>query len=772
MREKAVERRGVNKEHNSNFKAGYVPIEEERLHKTGLRGRKGNMAVCIVVLLFLLALINLIITLVIWTVIRIGPNGCDSIEFHESGLLRFKQKADMGIVHPLHKSTVGGRKDQDLVLVGNNNPVVFQQGTTKLSVDKDKTSVVSDLGISFTDPRTQNTFFSTDFENHEFHLPKGVKVLSVKKASTERVSAGGWRLVAGVKEMTPGLEGSESLQVLQLSFNRIASLRPGDLLHLRQLKELHLQHNLISSLHPQTFQDLANLRVTSLTGTRTESSAIVTTVLDLSFNMLTSLHPRTIPTLRSIGADVRLRGNRWRCDCGMLGLRRKMADGDAVLRAWSVACASPSALAGRDLLQVEEDELNCPRADDVPALHRDVTVQRGAEILLSCAPQGSVWRTPGGEASVTQPPAGLLIKDIEESDTGLYVCARKKRSSATNSVRSGEQTQYDNEAFANGEEPEFTGSRRERRVTFSTVDFREDQDVQYYDTVVIGGLEHIDNDAENEEQFEFSDSVRSTSARSSVVCSSFNDSKRISVPTFEKTDDSSSGRSYVSEGEQTLYTVNADQEEVLPRNLKQDANFTQQIHDGGAVRPSVQFNEGDYRAHQEACPITTKRPAPLPPTHSYSSAEAEAKATNQMQKQEEMPRTSIAVPTFDEQKTDDSSSTRSYASEDEARSYASEDEARSYVSEDEARSYASEDEAKSYVSEDGQTQVNSDQAEILERNRKQDANFTQLIHDVLKVKLRQQTTCRSKERFPQQGFQLEYLKQEVMIQTRGGLPLI
>lgn len=65
--------------------------------------------------------------------------------------------------------------------------VVFQQGTTKLSVEKDKTSVVSDVGISFTDPRTQSTFFSTDFENHEFHLPKGVKVLSVKKASTERV---------------------------------------------------------------------------------------------------------------------------------------------------------------------------------------------------------------------------------------------------------------------------------------------------------------------------------------------------------------------------------------------------------------------------------------------------------------------------------------------------------------------------------------------------------------------------------------------------------
>lgn len=66
--------------------------------------------------------------------------------------------------------------------------MVFQQGNTKLSVEEDKTSIVSDLGISFTDPRTQTTFFSTDFDNHEFHLPKEVKVLSVKKASTERVS--------------------------------------------------------------------------------------------------------------------------------------------------------------------------------------------------------------------------------------------------------------------------------------------------------------------------------------------------------------------------------------------------------------------------------------------------------------------------------------------------------------------------------------------------------------------------------------------------------
>lgn len=66
--------------------------------------------------------------------------------------------------------------------------VVFKQGNTRLSVEEEKMSIVSDLGVSFTDPRTQNTFFSTDFDTHEFHLPKDVKVLNVKKASTERVS--------------------------------------------------------------------------------------------------------------------------------------------------------------------------------------------------------------------------------------------------------------------------------------------------------------------------------------------------------------------------------------------------------------------------------------------------------------------------------------------------------------------------------------------------------------------------------------------------------
>ncbi|CAI9564169.1 unnamed protein product [Staurois parvus] len=43
--------------------------------------------------------------------------------------------------------------------------------------------------MEFVDPRTQNTLFSTDYEKHEFHLPKGVKTLNVQKASTERITS-------------------------------------------------------------------------------------------------------------------------------------------------------------------------------------------------------------------------------------------------------------------------------------------------------------------------------------------------------------------------------------------------------------------------------------------------------------------------------------------------------------------------------------------------------------------------------------------------------
>lgn len=106
--------------------------------------------------------------------------------------------------------------------------------------------------------------------------------------------------------------------------------------------------------------------------------------------MLTSLHPLMHLSLRNIMAEVTLAGNKWHCDCNLRSLRRRMVyDRNRGLKAWNVVCASPSILSGRDLLQVEESELNCFSTENNAELHQGITVYRGSEILLSCSAQGN-----------------------------------------------------------------------------------------------------------------------------------------------------------------------------------------------------------------------------------------------------------------------------------------------------------------------------------------------------------------------------------------------
>ena len=63
MREKGQLKRRINKEHNSNFRAGYVHIDEEHLHKTGIRGRKIYFVYIVIVLLFLTIVVNMLVSL-------------------------------------------------------------------------------------------------------------------------------------------------------------------------------------------------------------------------------------------------------------------------------------------------------------------------------------------------------------------------------------------------------------------------------------------------------------------------------------------------------------------------------------------------------------------------------------------------------------------------------------------------------------------------------------------------------------------------------------
>ena len=59
MHEKSFYRRRITREHSSNLRAGYVHINEECLHKTGLRGRKQYFLLILIAVLILLTLLNI-----------------------------------------------------------------------------------------------------------------------------------------------------------------------------------------------------------------------------------------------------------------------------------------------------------------------------------------------------------------------------------------------------------------------------------------------------------------------------------------------------------------------------------------------------------------------------------------------------------------------------------------------------------------------------------------------------------------------------------------
>ncbi|KAK1796626.1 hypothetical protein P4O66_008926, partial [Electrophorus voltai] len=172
-----------------------------------------------------------------------------------------------------------------------------------------------------------------------------------------------------LKCLPRGLGSAKSLQVLQLSHNRISKLGPADAAGCTHLRELYLQHNLINTIHPWAFKDLKRLQV-----------------LDLRYNLLTIIPTPAYLSLRSLSTSVAIAGNKWRCDCNLKTLRRWLSfDSDLGKSTWKVVCSSPPHHAGKDLLHLEESEVVCSsHVYNTPGLYKEETVDEGKELLLSC----------------------------------------------------------------------------------------------------------------------------------------------------------------------------------------------------------------------------------------------------------------------------------------------------------------------------------------------------------------------------------------------------
>ncbi|KAL5011463.1 hypothetical protein ScPMuIL_010014 [Solemya velum] len=134
LREKSLLKRRVNKEHNSNFRAGYIHINEDSLHKTGLRGRKRVLLFCVLALLFIGVAFNVTLTVGILYFMKINHIGMTSLEFilpdHN---LRFLDDVFMESGSVL-QGFLGGRGMRDIDMEGQKVVLNSTGGDSSLSV--------------------------------------------------------------------------------------------------------------------------------------------------------------------------------------------------------------------------------------------------------------------------------------------------------------------------------------------------------------------------------------------------------------------------------------------------------------------------------------------------------------------------------------------------------------------------------------------------------------------------------------------------------------
>ncbi|XP_063415744.1 beta-sarcoglycan-like [Mytilus trossulus] len=167
MRQKSALKRRITREHNSNFRAGYININEQYLHKTGIRGRKRYFLYCLVTLLFIVAIVNALLTTAVIYCMRISPqHGIDAMEhIPDYDLLRFIGKSVFDNVQILN-GRIGSRANKHLYIDGNNSSVIITDKGSglrhpKLTVSPKTTSIENVEAMSIIDSVTGKEMFTT-----------------------------------------------------------------------------------------------------------------------------------------------------------------------------------------------------------------------------------------------------------------------------------------------------------------------------------------------------------------------------------------------------------------------------------------------------------------------------------------------------------------------------------------------------------------------------------------------------------------------------------
>ena len=143
--------------------------------------------------LLLIAAGNLVTTAVIISVLRIGPQGMEAIEFLplESAVKLFGN-ADLGNVYQ-HNGVISGFAGEDLSLVGEDASITIQADNDDISpprmtLSREGVAIENVHDLSLIDPDTGEVVFSTS--DPELTLPEGVRHLETEETEVDSVVSG------------------------------------------------------------------------------------------------------------------------------------------------------------------------------------------------------------------------------------------------------------------------------------------------------------------------------------------------------------------------------------------------------------------------------------------------------------------------------------------------------------------------------------------------------------------------------------------------------
>lgn len=128
MRAKAARKRKVNSRHNSNFHAGFVPVDEDRLQRSGIRGRKRYFLYCLVGTLMAVAFLNLAVTAWLLYILGLTHHGLSSVEMLSrdgENLMRVLTDARLDTIS-VDNAMIGARFDSALDMQTEDSAVLVE----------------------------------------------------------------------------------------------------------------------------------------------------------------------------------------------------------------------------------------------------------------------------------------------------------------------------------------------------------------------------------------------------------------------------------------------------------------------------------------------------------------------------------------------------------------------------------------------------------------------------------------------------------------------